>query len=73
MILHISPNRHAWNVRRVVEMQDEIAKQEQKINNVEGFFKKMKEKRVLRRMVRRLQKHGSEVLEYEYKIGNSAN
>ena len=73
MMGNISPNRHSWNVRRVVELQDEIAKQEQKINNIEGFFKKLKERRVLRQMVRRLVQHGSEVLEYEYEIRNNAN
>lgn len=68
MIMHISPNRHSWNVRRVIEMQDEIKQQEQKVNNTKNVFERIKEAAVLRRMIKRQNQHGSEVLEYEARL-----
>lgn len=68
MVMHISPNRHSWNARRVIEMQEEIKQQENKVNSTHGLFNKIKEKHILRKMIRRHTQHGSEVLEYEAKL-----
>lgn len=63
--MHISDNRHEWNVRRVEEMQTEIEDQKKVVSEAEGFFNKMREKRVLRKLIKRQRKHGEEVFQYE--------
>ena len=39
---HISDNRHSWNVRRVEELQVEIALKEKELRETEGFFARSK-------------------------------
>ena len=62
---NISPSRHEWNERRVVELQDEIKDQKDNVKKADGFLNKWKEKRILTKMIRQQNKHGQEVLEYE--------
>ena len=68
---HISDNRHSWNVRRVEELQVEIALKEKELRETEGFFARSKVRSEIKKMERRLSKHGEEVLRYEYNRRNN--
>lgn len=68
---HISDNRHSWNVRRVEELQVEIALKEKELEETEGFFARSKVRSEIKKMERRQIKHGEEVLRYEYNRKNN--
>ena len=71
MLGHISINKHQFNVRRVEELGKKLLEKEKELENIEGFFAQFKLKSEIRRIRRRLMRHGEEVLEFEYrKINN---
>lgn len=63
--MHISDNRYTWGKRRIEELQEEIKLQKEVVKTTKGFFKKLKEKRKLRKLFKLQINHGNEVLEYE--------
>lgn len=68
---HISDNRHSWNVRRVEELQVEIALKEKELKEAQGFFERSKVRSEIKKMERRQIKHGEEVLRYEFSRKNN--
>lgn len=74
MLGHISINKHQFNVRRVEELGKKLLEKEKELENTEGFFAQFKLKSEIRRIRRRLMRHGEEVLEFEYrKINNETD
>lgn len=63
---YISDNRHSWNKRRVEELGQEIVERKEHIEEIDGFFPKLKERLAIRKLKKRQYIHGEEVLRYEY-------
>ncbi len=64
---NISINKHEYNQRRVIELNKEILKLENKLKETKGFINILKLKLKLKKLYKTINIHGEETLEYEIK------
>ncbi len=64
---HISINKHEYNLRKVEELNNEIALKEETLKDTTGFINVLKLKHEIKKLYKQLDIHGTEVLAYEYK------
>ena len=61
----ISINKHEYNQRMVVELNEEILKLENELKETKGFTKVLKRKLKLRKLYKMINIHGQETLKFE--------
>lgn len=63
--MHISDNKHEFNLRRVEELTLELENMENKLKEEKNFFKKFKIRRIIRKIKKQLKTHNDEIILYE--------
>lgn len=63
--MHISDNKHEFNVRRVEELSKELNEYEEKLKTANGFFNKLKIRKAIKKIEKQLKDHNDEIFLYE--------